>query len=810
MYRFLKFRLKNLFLIFALFLACSTGIKAQEAPCEASCDCEIIGTVVDRVTGEPLPFASVRVEGTDAGTYTDEKGVFHLHHLCSDEFNLSVSYVGYKSVTHHHDVYHESPEIFLSPLDVELESVVVEGERMASGQISLTESRMHPEELENYKGESLGEALAQITGVSTVQTGQNVVKPVVHGLHSSRILIINNGLRHENQRWGVEHAPEIDPSLTESIVLIKGASAVKYGPNALGGVVVVNPPQPELSTNLSGEAEITGKSNGRDLSSSLFLQQGSSRFAWTAQAAGLYQGDLHAPDYQLTNTGARELSLSVGSRYHRKKFDINLYYSYFDQTLGILRGSVVGNLNDLAYAIGNEPPANTREFSYEINTPHQRVNHQLFKLNGDYNFTTSRLSYQYGLQYNHRQEFDVRRGTNNNRPSLNLQLLSHTFDTEWQHPVIGRWQGSVGAQWLYQNNRNIAGTNTIPFVPNYDNTNIGFYIIESALFGKLTAEAGLRFDALFSNVRGRDTNNEVFTNSFSYRNITGSLGIFSPLGDHGRFRSNLGTAWRPPNISELYSFGKHEFILEYGLWRFYEGQTKVFTAEERPVGSEMGIKWVNTYEYQKNETSVELSGYINYLQNFIYTQAAGITTTVRGAFPYFVYNQTNALLMGIDGSLIQEHSTHWQSQLKASFLSSRDLINSEFFVGMAPNRLSYTFRYKHPKLGFMKNFSAGLESSYTFKQLQAPPVISVEEIIESTDDAQENAFVQGQQSFDFLAPPEGYFLANSYGGFSAGRLTYRLQVRNIFNTSYRNYTDRLRYFTDDLGRNFLLSVKYQF
>ncbi len=680
MYQFFKFNFTGLFLIPILSLVCTSNLKAQEAAaCEASCDCEIIGSVADRLSGEPLPFASILVKGTETGTYSDEKGVFHLHNLCTDEFDLIVSFVGYKPVTHHHDIYHEAPKIFLSPSDVELTSVVVEGERMKSGQISLTESRMQPEELENYKGESLGEALAQITGVSTVQTGQNVVKPVVHGLHSSRILIINNGLRHENQSWGVEHAPEIDPSLTQSIVLIKGASAVKYGPNALGGVVVVNPPQPELATALDGEAEISAKSNGRALSSSLSLQQGSSRFAWIAQAAALYQGDMHTPDYQLTNTAARELSLSAGSRYHRKNFDLNLYYSYVYQNLGILRGSVVGNLSDLAEAIGHEPPANTSEFSYQINNPHQEVEHQLFKINGDHNFANSQLSYQYGLQINTRQEFDVRRGTNNNRPSLNLRLLSHTFDTEWKHPAIGKWQGSIGAQWLYQYNENIPGTNTIPFIPNYDNTNLGAYFIESAQFGKITAEAGLRFDVLNSNVRGRDTNNEVFINSFSYRNVTGSLGIFTPLGPHARFRSNLGTAWRPPNISELYSFGKHEFILEYGLWRFYEGETRIFTAEDRPVNSEMSIKWVNTYEYQKNGTALEISGYINYLQNFIYTQAAGITTTIRGAFPYFIYQQTDALLVGIDGSLIQEHSDHWQSQLKASFLSSPRPAKQGFF-----------------------------------------------------------------------------------------------------------------------------------
>lgn len=38
----------------------------------------ITGTVYDGATGEPLPGATVRVQGTNIGTLTDEKGAFSL------------------------------------------------------------------------------------------------------------------------------------------------------------------------------------------------------------------------------------------------------------------------------------------------------------------------------------------------------------------------------------------------------------------------------------------------------------------------------------------------------------------------------------------------------------------------------------------------------------------------------------------------------------------------------------------------------------------------------------------------------------
>lgn len=797
-------------LTFLLSFCAVSTIYGQETACTATCECEIEGLVVDQITGEPLPYASVSVIGTNNGTYSDDKGVFHLHGLCVDEFDLKVTYVGYKSVTHHHDTYHEAPIIYLAPTDFQLESVVVEGKRNESDLISVTELRIRPEDLENSRTESLGDVLSNLTGVTTLKTGQNVVKPVVHGLHSNRVLIINNGVRHENQNWGIEHAPEIDPSQVEEITLVKGAAAVRYGSDALGGVIITHPTQPKLSAPLRGNLELTGKSNGRSVGNTISLQQGNSRFAWTSQVSGLYQGDLHTPDYLLTNTSARELSFGAGIRYHQKNLDLNVFYSNFSQELGILRGSVVGNLNDLANAIGNEPPAFTSDFSYTIQNPRQYTNHQLLKFNGIYNFSShSILDLQYGFQMNKRLEFDIRRGTNNERPSINLELTSHTFDGNWKHPATGPFRGSVGVQWLYQHNSNIAGTNTIPYIPNFSNTKAGLYLIESTEFGNIIAEAGLRYDVQFASVRGRDAGNEVFRNTFNYQNFTGTLGIYTPLSAYSSLRSSLGTAWRPPNISELYSFGKHEYILEYGLWRYFEGETDIFTDEDRPVNSEMGLKWVNTLNYQKNNVALELTTHANYLQNYIYTRPAGITTTVRGAFPFFIHDQTDALFAGLDGSLIYDHSGSWQSQLKMSLLTARDLRSDEFFVGTPANRLTYSLRYFTNRLWQLKNLSAGIRNEYSFRQFQAPDVLTVQEIQDAKEKSS-GTFTPDNQSFDFLPAPKGYYLLHLYTSFATGKFTYRLQVRNVLNTAFRDYTDRLRYFADDTGRNFILTIKYAF
>ena len=103
--------------------------------------------------------------------------------------------------------HHPFLEIFLAPEGYLLESIVVEASSLQSGFNSITSSKLSGEALEAVSSESLGDVLSEVAGVSTLKTGQNIVKPILHGLHSNRILIINSGVRHEFQNWGSEHAP---------------------------------------------------------------------------------------------------------------------------------------------------------------------------------------------------------------------------------------------------------------------------------------------------------------------------------------------------------------------------------------------------------------------------------------------------------------------------------------------------------------------------------------------------------------------------------------------------------------------------
>lgn len=46
-------------------------------------------------------------------------------------------------------------------------------------------------------------------------------------------------MRHKSQQWGQGHAPEIALAQAGRVTVLKGAESVRYGADALGGVIMV-------------------------------------------------------------------------------------------------------------------------------------------------------------------------------------------------------------------------------------------------------------------------------------------------------------------------------------------------------------------------------------------------------------------------------------------------------------------------------------------------------------------------------------------------------------------------------------------
>ncbi len=798
--------------IFTFILSFHTWLAVGQVTCKLS----VTGKVLDEFKN-PLPGATVFIKEHNVGKVTDRDGIYVFSEVCEGDYALEIKFLGYQTqVVKLNLKKSETIQSILITEDRLLSEVVIADHLDPIGKAS-NYGALSGKSLEEVRGKSLGESLLSITGVNTIQSGPAVFKPVIHGVHSQRILILNNGVRQEGQQWGAEHAPEIDPFIASNLVVIKDAGAIKYGTDALGGVIIVKPADLPKDQQLGGQLHVVGSSNGRSGVVSGMLEGGIKThhgWGWRVQGTAKKSGDLHTPDYNLSNTGFNELNYSASAGYHQEGKGFEVYYSHFNTTIGILKGSVVGSTEDLAIALEQEPPQNTHQFTYQINSPRQDVKHDFVKLIGHLRKGESLFNFQYGLQINNRREYDLRRGSLNEVPALGYTLYTHTLDAEWEKTKEKSHIRSLGINGMAQDNNKMDGTQTLPFIPNFNNYSAGLFWIEKFSKTNWDWEIGARYDLRYYKIVGYDFKNKLYRSEFSFHNVSATAAGTLKINSSSTFTSSLGSAWRPPNVAELYSLGTHQSAaaIEFGLL-LDEITNEVRSPDEVNFRAEQAIKWVNTYRRQKERLTIEISVYMNYIFNYIYLKPRGVTENTRGIFPYFRYTQTDAFFLGADLSMGYEMTKKLKLNARISLLKAKDETNNDHLTFIPSNRYEVSMRYDASNIQSWTSPFVEVRLKYVAKQNSAPRVVPIRDIILAKEQGID-LFENDSRNFDFVDSPEGYFLASFSAGISKpikkSKLDFRISVENLTNNAYREYSNRMRYYADEIGRNISIALKYSF
>lgn len=798
---------KFILLGFTFFLSCA--VRAQ-----SDCNAVFSGRVLDE-NDRPVIGAAIQLLPGKKGQVSDANGEFRFGNICPGQYNVRVRFLGHQDEDFILDISGDQYRVVhLHELPTELGEVIIQHHDASHTEHATNFIQLDERKLAERAGKSLGESLRSVTGVGSIQTGPGIFKPVIHGVHSQRVLVLNHGIRQEGQQWGAEHAPEIDPFIASNIVVIKDASAIRYGTDAIGGVIVVNPPALPERSKLGGTFNTVLQSNGRSGAVSGMLEGGVPKlpgWGWRVQGTGRKAGDFSARDYGLTNTGVEELNYSAALGYHKEKAGIDAFFSHFQTQLGILRGTSISSQDDLVEAMERAVPNYTRDFSYAIDEPRQAVSHNLVKINGHFNTAGGEWRWQYGFQNNNRQEYDIRKGSRREIPSIDLRLNTHSLDVEWETHHSGNRTFSLGASGMLQQNRNVFGTQRIPFIPDFDNVSIGAYAIGKLFLSKWTLDLGARYDLRDYSVRGFDFKNAYYADSFTFHNVSATVGATRSVGSTSVVGLNFSSSWRPPHVAELYSVGTHQSAaaIEYGLL-LNDETNEVLPFQDVDFQAEQAFKSVMTYRLNTETFSAEVSPFANLIRHYIYLKPSGITQNLRGVYPYFRYDQTDALFVGVDLSMRWHVTRHLQVQPQVSLLRARDVVNNDFFISIPSQRADLTLRYERPSRSEKTGFYAEASAVGVMKQRFAPRVVSARQIKEAREEGTD-LFADNTSSFDFMEAPKGYWLLNLATGLSvkAGKIQYdfRLSSENTMNKSYREYTNRFRYYADDLGRNLGLSFK---
>lgn len=763
----------------------------------------LYGTVFDAKTQEKLFGATLLALPLKRGTATKLDGTYSLL-LPKGNYEILVRFVGYQTrqirlvLTSDKEL-----NLALEPDAIQMKEITISIDREQEKLMESTQSLdvMTKEDLDAHRGQTFGESLKNLAGVSVLQTGASISKPVIRGLHSQRILIVNAGIRQEGQQWGAEHAPEIDPFSPSEIQVLKGASSVLYGSDAIGGVVRLEPKPLPSSPSLSGEFSLNAFSNNRQGAASGFLEGGfESGFGWRVQGSFRKAGDYASSTYTLANSGFQEQDFSASLGLSKPFGRFTLHFSRFDTELGIFSGAHIGNITDLVNAILRAEPATQPPFSYTIGLPKQTVAHYLLALQAQIPLSIGQLEARYGWQFNHRSEFDLhkgrRRATPEDPPAYDLSLWTYNADIKLQHQPIGQFIGTLGISGSMQFNVNSGSTFLIP---NFEAYTGGVFLFEEFVNERWTLNGGLRYDYrsqtayTFSGSRFLQRDSKR-----TFQTITVSSGIVYQIFSNFSLALNLGTAWRPPSINELYSYGVH-----HGTAQFEIGDST--------LNVERSFNLDGVLRYESSHVSAEVALYHNWLSNFIYlfplTQPM---VTIRGAFPSFRYEQADARLYGIDVSVKWLLLEHLRLDATLSAVRADNLQTREPIYQIPSDRLTLLAHYHLPDAAFLKESFLEIGTTLVRRQHRFPTIPQPKDLPPFFPD--ETLYRNYLRLI--VQPPPGYVLFN----FSTGTkilieqqpIIVSFSIQNLFNQQYRDYLSRFRYFADDLGRNIILRLNIPF
>ncbi len=752
------------------------------------CALTVRGQVLDEVSGSPLSYANVYIQETQIGTITDDDGGFILSNVCPGHYHIIISHIGCASEKFHFDIEQDtSLSILLTHTPTELGTVVIAGTKDDYGKQA--SSAISRSKIEDNSHKNLSGLLENETGVHLLKNGNGIAKPVVHGLYGNRLMILNNGILQSGQQWGNDHSPEIDPFAADKITVLKGASVVEIGGANVGSIVLIEPKRIEREPHLHGQVNYIFESNGRGNTLNVRLGKYSENIAWRVNGTLKKYGDRRSANYFLNNTGVEEANIAVQlEKTINDRLFVDFYASTFNTTLGILRGSQIGNLTDLQSALSKDVPFYTEsDFSYAIEAPKQKVSHHLLKAKAKYFIAEDQwVEVQTAGQVNDRKEFDIRRSGRTSIPSLSLFQCNINTKLSYKNTVNKRYHWKVGFQNVVTDNSNNPETGILPLIPDY-------LAWQNGIFGKIRYQKaqfildfGARYDYNRQTVLAISTTipREIIRYENAFHNTSGVLAINRSLGTKQSLAYSLGFSMRNPGINELYSQGLHQ-----GVSGIEEGDTD--------LSMERALK--NTLEYTfvpNSNVAINLLGYHQYFNDYIFLNPQEeIRLTIRGAFPVFRYEQTNAAIYGVD--LSTQFTLHPTMLLvfKYSYLKGQDLSNDLPLVFMPPNRLFGSFTYRLNTLKGLKRF-----------KLENPE-------IELT-----NRYVWRQgnlsASQDFVEAPGAYNLLGLK--CSADLITQALKIRcfikadNVLNTRYRDYLNRQRYFADDLGFSLITGINVKF
>lgn len=460
-------------------------------------------------------------------------------------------------------------EVAAAAAPQKVDEIVIIGNPLDARDVVSPVSTLSGTELLLKKGNSLGETLNNLPGVSQSWFGPNASRPVIRGLDGDRIRILNNlGSSLDASSVSNDHNPSIDALVIEKVEVLRGPAALLYGGAAIGGVVniVDNRIPRNAISGVSGSLETRFGGAERERGTSAVTELGAGVFALHVDAFTRDTDDYKVPSS--TGLGLNNNNRIVNSASQAKGGAVGASYQFDKGYVGAMHSdykTLYGTVAEEAVRIDMRQKRDSVEANFH-------------GLDGLITGVFAKFNQS---DYEHTEK-------NDGVPQTTFKNKGNDFRLEVKHAKIGALQGVVGLQ---TEDFDFSALGAETFVPLTRTKNQAVFAFEELNAGawkiqfggrieqnKISSDGGAGSGSLANAVRFGDARTRAFTAG------SASVGAIYKITPALSVTSNLAFTQRAPTFYELFADGPH------GATGAYEAGNPSF-GKERSTAIDLAMQW---------------------------------------------------------------------------------------------------------------------------------------------------------------------------------------------------------------------------
>ena len=463
----------------------------------------------------------------------------------------------------------------LSEPQLEVETIQINSSFLSNSDAkaaSKPSTTLTSEDLKQKDTTSLGAALQNELGVANTSFAQGAGRPIIRGLGGDRIRVLENGLgTNDVSASSPDHPVNVELNDVESIEILRGPSALRFGTSAVGGVVNVT--DNKIPDSIP-DGLVTGSFNTRGASNNLLRSAGfhtdaavSDNVVFHLDSSALMTSDSRAgEDFgRVRDSDLRTNSVSFGGSYIEGKSFLGVAGSYLNSNYGV--------------------PISEEDISIDMRQPKIDIRGKLDKPT---EFLESITLNSNISDYQHTEMEGAEVGTVFKNKGSDSRL-------EFNHkPILKDLSGTFGLQ--VQTSRFSAIGEEAYQVPT-DTDVYSAYLIEnySAVKDLLNLSGGVRFDSQSTTTDLLERNFDTFSKSLS--------ADLTPVKDYA-IGLSVSRTERAPIGQELFANGPHAAT---GVFEIGDASLR----PEQSLGIDLALK--------KTDGAItgSIGGFSNYFSNFI-------------------------------------------------------------------------------------------------------------------------------------------------------------------------------------------------